>query len=140
MTPEEQEKMRSKIMGDNQPSTSGNAFDDGQHPQPGTDPSQQKNGPTVDKNNAGDRQGNVKVEKPEGGASKDDKVGASTAADASNVDPDAPLNEVTKQIEETLKKYGGRESDIPLSDDYWALRNRAMVLRSESKNRRARGF
>jgi len=77
----------------------------------------------------------VQVEKPDKASTKEDKVGISNAADASNVDPKADLKAITDQMGEILKKYNGRESDVPLTSDYWALRNRHLVLVKEEKDR-----
>lgn len=37
--------------------------------------------------------------------------------------------DIHNKIEETLRKYGGNEGEIPLGDDYWNLKNQYIARR-----------
>jgi hypothetical protein len=38
------------------------------------------------------------------------------------------LLEIDRRTDVILKKYGGRESDVPISSNYWKLKNRYREL------------
>lgn len=76
--------------------------------------------------------GNTEV-KPAETPTKEEKV-FSPDASSERVESD-DLEQLQEQVGSILKEYQGLEANIPLTNDYWALRNKLMAVSNDRKDK-----